>query len=86
MNNSDRYEMRWHSEINNQSKPRCVQLCNTTNMEIKCGRTLLPTQSGMADVGDHIKWIPSEGYSLSGPNSSVCQEDGTWSNDVPCCK
>ena len=78
--------MRWHSEINGQSDRGCVQRCNTTNMKIECGHTILPTRSGIADVGDQIEWIPLKGYSLSGPNSSVCQEGGTWSNYVPCCK
>ena len=78
--------MRWHSEINDQPDRGCVKLCNSTNMKIKCGRTILPTRSGTADVGHQIEWIPQEGFSLTGPDSSVCQENGTWSNDVPSCK
>ena len=41
---------------------------------------------GNNTVGDMITYSCDEGYYVDGPLSSICQINGSWTNDPPICQ
>ncbi|GFR11206.1 sushi, von Willebrand factor type A, EGF and pentraxin domain-containing protein 1 [Trichonephila clavata] len=51
------------------------------------GKAMLDAaRSNIFHLGDEVMYRCSKGFKLVGINTRICQENGTWSNEVPQCK
>lgn len=37
-------------------------------------------------IGGHVQFTCNKGYKLEGPREIICQDDLTWSTEMPTCK